>query len=193
MHAMLKANLPSRYLTEGAERACRCSFATADESTRCSADLKPAGRYVAKYVYESRDVPRLLRALLDYGDCLTGTGRAVAEKPQQVKWDTDQVVVQPAGKPLSATSGVVGLRGNLVPNGAPKVAGMADLQFAGSARFDGEEARFDQVKNKNYREGEVLVIRYGGLQGSPGMREVLPATTALDGQETPEKMCHAHI
>jgi dihydroxyacid dehydratase/phosphogluconate dehydratase len=81
---------------------------------------------------------------------------------------TDQVVVQPGGKPLSATSGVVGLRGNFVPNGATKVAGMADLQFAGSARFDGEEARFDQVKNKNYREGEVLVIRYGGLQAAPG-------------------------
>jgi dihydroxy-acid dehydratase len=110
-----------------------------------------------------------------------------------VKWNTDRVVVRPAGKPLSATSGVVGLRGNLVPNRATKVAGMADLQFAGSARFDGEEARFDQVKNKSYREGEVLVIRYGGLQGSPGMREVLPATTAIHWQETPEKMCHAHI
>jgi dihydroxy-acid dehydratase len=193
MHATLKANLPSRHLTERAERASRCSLATTDENGRCSADLKPAGRYIAKYVSESRDVPRLLRELLDHGDCLTGTGRTVVEKPQQVKWSTDQIVVQPGGKPLSVTSGVVGLRGNFVPNGATKVAGMADLQFAGSARFDGEEARFDQVKNKNYREGEVLVIRYGGLHGSPGMREVLPATTALDGQETPEKMCHAHI
>jgi dihydroxy-acid dehydratase len=188
MHATLKANLPSRHLTERAERASRCSLATTDENGRCSADLKPAGRYVAKYVYESRDVPRLLRELLDHG-----AGRTVAEKPQEVKWSTDQVVVQPGGKPLSATSGVVGLRGNFVPNGATKVAGMADLQFAGSARFDGEEARFDQVKNKNYREGEVLVIRYGGLHGSPGMREVLPATTPLHGQETLEKMCHAHI
>jgi dihydroxy-acid dehydratase len=93
-------------------------------------------------------------------------------------------VVRPADKPLSATGGVVGLKGNLAPEGAiVKVAGMADLKFTGPARcFDGEEACFEAVKNKSYREGEVLVIRYEGPQGGPGMREMLATTAALYGQ-----------
>jgi dihydroxy-acid dehydratase len=129
-----------------------------------------------------------MRTLLDHGylhgDCLTVTGRTVAENLQQVKWNPDQSVVRPADKPLSATGGVVGLRGNLAPEGAiVKVAGMASLQFTGPARcFDGEEACFEAVKNKKYREGEVLVIRYEGPQGGPGMREMLATTAALYGQ-----------
>jgi dihydroxy-acid dehydratase len=152
------------------------------------ADLKPGGRYVAKDMYEAGGVPLLMRTLLDHGhihgDCLTVTGRTVAENLQQVKWNPDQVVVRPADKPLSATGGVVGLKGNLAPEGAiVKVAGMADLQFTGPARcFDGEEACFEAVKNKKYREGEVLVIRYEGPQGGPGMREMLATTAALYGQ-----------
>jgi dihydroxy-acid dehydratase len=152
------------------------------------ADLKPAGRYVAKDMFEAGGVPLLMRTLLDHGylhgDCLTVTGRTVAENLKRVKWNKDQTVVHPADKPLSATGGVVGLRGNLAPEGAiVKVAGMADLKFTGPARcFDGEEACFDAVKNKKYREGEVLVIRYEGPQGGPGMREMLATTAALYGQ-----------
>jgi dihydroxy-acid dehydratase len=152
------------------------------------ADLKPGGRYVAKDMYEAGGVPLLMRTLLDHGylhgDCLTVTGRTVAENLQKVKWNPDQSVVRPADKPLSATGGVVGLRGNLAPEGAiVKVAGMASLQFTGPARcFDGEEACFEAVKNKKYREGEVLVIRYEGPQGGPGMREMLATTAALYGQ-----------
>ncbi len=152
------------------------------------ADLKPAGRYVAKDMFEAGGVPLLMRTLLDHGylhgECLTVTGRTVAENLRQVKWNKDQSVVHPADKPLSATGGVVGLRGNLAPEGAiVKVAGMADLKFTGPARcFDGEEACFEAVKNKKYREGEVLVIRYEGPQGGPGMREMLATTAALYGQ-----------
>src|SRR5690349_13825098 len=152
------------------------------------ADLKPSGRYVAKDMFEAGGVPLLMRTLLDHGylhgECLTVTGRTVAENLKRVKWNKDQHVVHPADKPLSATGGVVGLRGNLAPEGAiAKVAGMAGLKFTGPARcFDGEEACFEAVKKKKYREGDVLVIRYEGPKGGPGMREMLATTAALYGQ-----------
>jgi dihydroxy-acid dehydratase len=152
------------------------------------ADLKPSGRYVAKDMFEAGGVPLLMRTLLDHGylhgECLTVTGRTVAENLKRVKWNKDQDVVRPADKPLSATGGVVGLRGNLAPDGAiVKVAGMAGLKFTGPARcFDGEEACFEAVKKKKYREGDVLVIRYEGPKGGPGMREMLATTAALYGQ-----------
>jgi dihydroxy-acid dehydratase len=152
------------------------------------ADLKPGGRYVAKDMFEAGGVPLLMRTLLDHGylhgDCITVTGRTIAENLKRVKWNKDQDVVHPADKPLSATGGVVGLKGNLAPEGAiVKVAGMADLKFTGPARcFDGEEACFDAVKKKKYKEGDVLVIRYEGPKGGPGMREMLATTAALYGQ-----------
>jgi len=152
------------------------------------ADLKPSGRFVAKDVFEAGGVPLLMRTLLDHGylhgECLTVTGRTVAENLKRVKWNKDQDVVRPADKPLSATGGVVGLRCNLAPEGAiAKVAGMADLKFTGPARcFDGEEACFEAVKKKKYKEGDVLVIRYEGPKGGPGMREMLATTAALYGQ-----------
>jgi dihydroxy-acid dehydratase len=92
--------------------------------------------------------------------------------------------VRPADKPITVTGGVVGLKGNLAPEGAiVKVAGMSELKFTGPARcFDGEEACFEAVKNKKYKEGEVLVIRYEGPRGGPGMREMLSTTAALYGQ-----------
>src|SRR4030095_596130 len=150
--------------------------------------LKTAGRYVAKDMFEAGGVPLLMRTLLDHGylhgECLTVTGLTVAENLKRVKWNKDQDVVRPADKPLSATGGVVGLKGNLAPDGAiVKVAGMADLKFTGPARcFDGEEACFEAVKKKKYREGDVLVIRYEGPKGGPGMREMLATTAALYGQ-----------
>ena len=152
------------------------------------ADLKPSGKYVAKDMFEVGGIPLLMKTLLDHGflhgDCLTVTGRTIAENLKSVKWNPDQDVVLPANKPISATGGVVGLRGNLAPEGAiVKVAGMEKTKFSGPARcFDGEEACFDAVKNRKYKEGEVLVIRYEGPKGGPGMREMLATTAALYGQ-----------
>src|SRR5712664_2789161 len=152
------------------------------------ADLKPGGRYVAKDLFEAGGVPLLMKTLLDHGfmhgDCITVTGRTMAENLKRVKWNKEQDVIRPANKPLLATGGVVGLKGNLAPGGAiVKVAGMAELKFTGPARcFDGEEACFEAVKKKKYREGDVLVVRYEGPKGGPGMREMLATTAALYGQ-----------
>ena len=152
------------------------------------ADLKPSGRYVAKDMFEAGGVPLLMKTLLDHGylhgDCLTVTGRTIAENLKAVRWNSHQDVVRPADKPILPTGGVVGLKGNLAPEGAiVKVAGMAGLRFSGPARcFDGEEACFEVVKNRTYREGDVLVIRYEGPKGGPGMREMLSTTAALYGQ-----------
>jgi dihydroxy-acid dehydratase len=152
------------------------------------ADLKPAGRFVAKDLFEAGGVPLLMKTLLDngfmHGDCMTVTGYSMAENLKRVAWNSDQEVVRPADRPLTVTGGVVGLRGNLAPEGAiVKVAGMDNLQFTGPARcFDGEEACFEAVKNRRYREGDVLVIRNEGPKGGPGMREMLATTAALYGQ-----------
>src|SRR6266540_3464480 len=148
------------------------------------ADLKPGGRYVAKDLFEAGGIPLLMKTLLDHGylhgECMTVTGRTMAENLLSVKWNSEQDVVRSADKPLSPTGGVVGLKGNLAPEGAiVKVAGMTGLRFSGPARvFDGEEACFQAVKNRNYREGDVLVIRYEGPRGGPGMREMLSTTAA---------------
>jgi len=158
------------------------------------ADLKPGGRYVAKDMFEAGGVPLLMKTLLDHGylhgECLTVTGRTIAENLKSVRWNDAQDVVHPADKPMLPTGGVVGLRGNLAPEGAiVKVAGMERLRFSGPARcFDGEEACFEAVKNKKYREGEVLVIRYEGPKGGPGMREMLATTAALYGQGMGDKV-----
>jgi dihydroxy-acid dehydratase len=152
------------------------------------ADLKPSGRYVAKDLFEAGGVPLLMKTLLEHnylhGNCMTVTGRTMAENLKSVRWNADQDVVRPADEPLSPTGGVVGLKGNLAPEGAiVKVAGMNGLRFSGPARvFDGEEACFEAVKNRKYREGDVLVIRYEGPRGGPGMREMLSTTAALYGQ-----------
>jgi len=152
------------------------------------ADLKPGGRYVAKDMFEAGGVPLLMKTLLEHGflhgDCMTVTGRTIAENLKSVKWNTDQDVVRPADKPLLATGGVVGLKGNLAPEGAiVKIVGLEQLKFSGPARcFDGEEACFEAVKTRKYKEGEVLVIRYEGPKGGPGMREMLATTAALYGQ-----------
>jgi dihydroxy-acid dehydratase len=158
------------------------------------ADLKPGGRYVAKDMFEAGGVPLLMKTLLDegflHGDCMTVTGRTIAENMAQVKWNPDQDVVRPASNPITPTGGVVGLRGNLATEGAiVKVAGMKNLRFSGPARcFDSEEECFDAVASRNYREGEVLVIRYEGPRGGPGMREMLSTTAALYGQGMGDKV-----
>jgi dihydroxy-acid dehydratase len=152
------------------------------------ADLKPGGKYVAKDMFEAGGIPLLMKTLLDHGymhgDCMTVTGRTIAENLKKVKWNKDQDVVYPANKPITDNGGVVGLKGNIAVEGAiVKVAGMSILKFSGPARcFDGEEACFEAVKNKKYKEGDVLVIRYEGPRGGPGMREMLATTAALYGQ-----------
>jgi dihydroxy-acid dehydratase len=158
------------------------------------ADLKPGGRYVAKDLFEAGGVPLLMKTLLDHGylhgSCMTVTGRSVAENLKGVRWNDAQDVVRPADRPLLATGGVVGLVGNLAPDGAiVKVAGMSTLKFSGPARcFDGEEACFEAVKQRAYNEGDVLVIRYEGPRGGPGMREMLATTAALYGQGAGSKV-----
>ncbi len=158
------------------------------EKTPYIADLKPGGKYVAKDMFEAGGIPLLMKTLLDngylHGDCLTVTGRTLAENMEHVSWNDSQDVVRPANKPITVTGGVVGLKGNLAPEGAiVKVAGMSELKFSGPARcFDSEEECFEAVSNRDYKEGEVLVIRYEGPKGGPGMREMLSTTAALYGQ-----------
>ncbi|MFO1059208.1 MAG: dihydroxy-acid dehydratase [Dongiaceae bacterium] len=151
-------------------------------------DLKPGGRYVAKDLFEVGGVPILMKALLDggylHGDCITVTGKTIAENLAEVAFPTDQDVIRPTSNPISPTGGVVGLRGNLAPQGAiVKVAGMKTLQFTGKARcFDCEEDAYAAVERRDYQPGEVLVIRYEGPRGGPGMREMLATTAAIYGQ-----------
>jgi dihydroxy-acid dehydratase len=158
------------------------------------ADLKPGGRYVAKDLFEAGGVPIVMKALLDggylHGDCMTVTGKTIAENLASVVFPTNQDVVRPVSNPLSPTGGVIGLWGNLAPQGAiVKVAGMKNLQFRGPARcFDSEEACFAAVERREYREGEVLVIRYEGPRGGPGMREMLATTAAIYGQGMGDKV-----
>src|SRR5262250_1327488 len=171
-------------------------FAVAEvfKRTPYIADLKPGGRYVAKDMFEAGGIPLLMKTLLDngflHGDCLTVTGRTIAENLKSVKWNPHQDVVRSADKPITVTGGVVGLKGNLAPEGAiVKVAGMSNLRFTGPARcFDCEEDAFEAVQKRSYREGEVIVIRYEGPRGGPGMREMLSTTAALTGQGTSGKI-----
>ena len=152
------------------------------------ASLKPGGQFVAKDMWEAGGVPMLMRTLLDggylHGDCLTVTGKTVAENLRDVKFNPNQKVMRPASNPLATTGGVVGLKGNLAPEGAiVKIAGLKHLKHRGPARvFDSEEEAFAAVEARRYKEGDVIVIRYEGPKGGPGMREMLQTTAALYGQ-----------
>lgn len=153
-------------------------------------DLKPGGRFVAKDLFEAGGIQMVLRVLYDggyiHGDCLTVTGKTIAENLEGVSFRTDQEVIRPLSNPLTATGGVVTLRGNLATEGAiVKVAGIpAEKQkFRGPARcFDREEDAFAAVEKGDYQEGDVIVIRYEGPKGGPGMREMLSTTAAIYGQ-----------
>jgi dihydroxy-acid dehydratase len=164
------------------------------KSTPYIADMKPGGRYVAKDMFEMGGVQQVLKTLLDggylHGDCMTVTGRTIAQNLESVVFNTNQDVVRPVSNPLTPTGGVVGLKGNLAPDGAiVKVAGMHKLQFKGPARvFECEEDCFAAVEKRQYKEGEVLVIRYEGPKGGPGMREMLSTTAALYGQGMGDKV-----
>ena len=149
-------------------------------------DLKPGGRYVARDLYDAGGIYMVMRTLLDggflHGDCMTVTGKTLAENLSHVTW-TDNKVIRPVSDPISPTGGVVGLRGSLAPDGAiVKVAGLHRLQFEGPARvFDCEEDCFAAVEARTIQSGEVVVIRYEGPKGGPGMREMLSTTAALYG------------
>jgi dihydroxy-acid dehydratase len=157
-------------------------------------DLKPGGRYVMKDLHDIGGVPVLMKALLDggylHGDCLTVTGKTIAENLRDVKFPTGQDVVRPTSNPLAPTGGLTVLKGNLAPQGAiVKVAGMNTLRFTGPALcFDREEDAFEAVDKHRYKEGDVIVIRYEGPRGGPGMREMLSTTAALYGQGVGEKV-----
>jgi dihydroxy-acid dehydratase len=157
-------------------------------------DLKPGGKYVAKDLFEAGGIPLVMKALLDggylHGDVMTVTGRTMAENLAKVKFNEQQDVIRKTSNPISATGGVVSLKGNLAPDGAiVKIAGLKTLRFVGPARvFDNEEACFECVDKRQYKEGEVLVIRYEGPKGGPGMREMLSTTAALYGQGMGDKV-----
>ena len=164
------------------------------KSTPYCADLKPGGQYVAKDMYEAGGVYMLMKTMLAegllHGECMTVTGRTLAENIDEVTWNPDQKVIYDAKAPITPTGGVVGLRGSLAPDGAiVKVAGMHRLQFEGPARcFDCEEDAFAAVEARLILEGEVVVIRYEGPVGGPGMREMLSTTAALYGLGLGEKV-----
>ena len=159
-------------------------------------DLKPGGQYVAKDLYEAGGVPVVMKELRKAGlfheDCLTATGRSMGEELDLIDREADGRVIHPVATPITETGGVVGLKGNLAPEGAiVKVAGIApeDQVFTGPARvFECEEDAFEAVKAREYKEGEVLVIRNEGPAGGPGMREMLATTAALSGQGMGKKV-----
>ncbi len=164
------------------------------ERTPLIADLMPGGRYTMKHVFDIGGVPMMMKALLEggflHGDCLTVTGETIAERLKRVTFDKKQDVFLDTKKPRSTTGGVVVLKGNLAPDGAiVKVAGMKKLNFTGKARcFDTEQEAFDAIQNKKYKEGDVIVIRYVGPKGAPGMPEMLSTTAALYGQGMGDKV-----
>jgi len=159
-------------------------------------DLKPGGSFVAKDLYEAGGVPVVLKELRKAGliheDCLTASGRSMGEELDRITREADGRVIFPVATPITATGGVVGLKGNLAPDGAiVKVAGMTPEEqvFTGPARvFECEEDAFEAVKARAYREGEVIVIRNEGPAGGPGMREMLATTAALSGQGMGKKV-----
>jgi dihydroxy-acid dehydratase len=159
-------------------------------------DLKPGGKYVAKDLYEAGGVPVVMKELRKVGliheDCMTATGRSMGEELDLITREADGRVIYPAATPITKTGGVVGLNGNLAPEGAiVKVAGMSEAEqvFTGPARvFECEEDAFEAVKARTYKEGEVIVIRNEGAKGGPGMREMLATTAALSGQGMGKKV-----
>jgi dihydroxy-acid dehydratase len=158
------------------------------------ADLKPGGKYVAKDMWLAGGVPMLLKTLYDggyiHGDCMTVTGKTMKENLRNIKFNPKQKVLRAYNNPLSPDGGVVGLKGNLAPEGGiVKIAGLKKLQFTGRARcFDNEESAMKAVQTRKYKDGDVIIIRYEGPVGGPGMREMLSTTGAIYGQGKGEKV-----
>ena len=158
------------------------------------ANLRPGGKYVAKDLFDIGGVGVVIKELLDHGyihgDCITVTGKTIAQNYEEVSLPKNQDVVFPISNPIHPTGGVVGLKGNLAPEGGiVKIAGLKELYFEGPARvFDGEQSAFEAVQAKEYKDGEVIVVRYEGARGGPGMREMLSTTAALYGQGAGDKV-----
>ena len=171
-------------------------FSVADifKSTPYIADLKPGGKYVAKDLYEAGGVQVILKSLFDggyiHGDCLTVTGKTIEENLKSIEFPDNQKVIYEVSKAISPTGGVVGLKGNIAKEGAiVKVAGMNKSLHVGPAIvFECEEDAYRAVNERNYKEGDVFVIRYEGPKGGPGMREMLATTAAIYGQGMGEKV-----
>ena len=153
------------------------------------ADLKPGGKYVAKDMFEAETPFHVLGAFIN-GNCMTVTGQTMAENLKDVKFDTNQNVMRPYNNPITPTGGVVGLKGNLAPEGAiVKVAGMEKLRFEGALRREtAYEEAFKAVQIELLKEGDVIIVRYEGPKGGPGMREMLKPTSAIMGQGLGEKV-----
>ncbi|QHQ36868.1 dihydroxy-acid dehydratase [Algicella marina] len=159
-------------------------------------DLKPGGQFVAKDLYDAGGIPVVMKELRKAGliheDCMTATGRSIGEELALIEREADGRVIYPIETPITKTGGVVGLKGNLAPTGAiVKVAGIApeNQVFTGPARvFECEEDAFAAVQKREYKEGEVIVIRNEGPAGGPGMREMLATTAALSGQGMGKKV-----
>ncbi|HCR85332.1 MAG TPA: dihydroxy-acid dehydratase [Alphaproteobacteria bacterium] len=152
------------------------------------ADLKPGGKYVALDMHNIGGIQVVIKELYEngliYGDCITANGKTIAENLKNVTFPENQDVVYRVKSPITKTGGVVTLKGNLAPEGCiVKIAGLKHLKHTGPARvFDREEDAFEAVKRRDYKEGDVIVIRYEGPVGGPGMREMLSTTAALYGQ-----------
>ena len=159
-------------------------------------DLKPGGAYVAKDLYDAGGIPVVMKELRKAGliheDCITASSRTIGEELDLIEREADGKVIYPIENPITKTGGVVGLKGNLAPEGAiVKVAGIPTQHqaFTGPARvFECEEDAFEAVKDRAYEEGEVIVIRNEGPAGGPGMREMLSTTAALSGQGMGKKV-----
>lgn len=158
-------------------------------------NLKPGGKYVAKDLYEAGGIQVVIKELLDsgyiHGDCITVNGKTIAQNCAEAKFPSGtQDIIYRCADPISKTGGVVTLKGNLAPEGAiVKIAGLKSLKHVGPARvFDCEEDAFHAVEKQKYKEGDVIVIRYEGPKGGPGMREMLSTTAAIYGQGNGEKV-----
>lgn len=163
-------------------------FDVISSRTPIIADLKPGGRFVAVDVHHAGGIPLIARNLLAAGlidgTQMTPTGKTIAEEVARVKETPGQVVVRPVSNPLKKTGGLVILKGNLAPEGCViKVAGYERTHHRGPARvFDCEEDAMHAVMSKSIKAGDVVVIRYEGPRGGPGMREMLGVTGALVGE-----------
>jgi dihydroxy-acid dehydratase len=162
-------------------------FDRISSKTPILADLKPGGRFVATDLYAAGGTSLIAKRMLEAGllhrDCLTVTGKTLAQEAAQAQETPGQQVVHDKNNPLKPTGGLVILKGNLAPEGCVvKVAGYDTVSFRGPARvFDSEEAAFDAVENNKIKAGDVVVIRYEGPRGGPGMREMLAVTAAIVG------------
>ncbi|HTY69719.1 MAG TPA: dihydroxy-acid dehydratase [Alphaproteobacteria bacterium] len=173
----------------GLEEVCRIF-----RKTPYIADLMPGGKYTATDLYQVGGIPVVMKELLDagllHGDCITVSGKTLAENLREVKFPENQKVIYRVKNAISTTGGVVGLKGNLAPEGAiVKIAGMKNLKFSGPARvFDREEDALTAVLTQKVKMGDVLVLRYEGPKGGPGMREMLSTTSAIYGQGWGDKV-----